>query len=164
MQNVGLGNIQYVGPDGAGMGSDINEYVPLLMKDPVIMSKVAHFGFHSYEGYYQDVNSSLKGSSYPESSYWVTEWNAWRDGLDDGQIGVYNYDYASECIKYLYEFLNNGASAALVWEGYDSYYFQVLLATGAFWNTITIRRPTIRVSIFMQFRRYLSLFNQALFG
>ena len=48
MGALGMANVRYVGPDPAGMENGIKRYIPELVKDTVIMSKMAHFGLHSY--------------------------------------------------------------------------------------------------------------------
>jgi hypothetical protein len=106
------------------------------MKDPVIMASLSHFGLHSYGGYNAPVDSSLKHSSYPNSNFWMTEWNAWRNGLDDGKIGVYDYTFASECVSHLLDLLNNGATAAIEWEGYDSYYEHHAPSMFSYWGIL----------------------------
>lgn len=136
MQAVGLEEIKYVAPDPANMEKGIDQYIPLLMEDSLIMSEIAHFGLHSYGGYYADVSETIHHTPYPESTYWVTEWNAWRDGLDDGEIGLYDYEFAHDCIYGLLDLLRNGASAALVWEGYDSYYEHHFPSTFSYWGIL----------------------------
>jgi hypothetical protein len=122
MAKTGLGRLRIVAPDVAGINNGIKSYLPELMAYPVVMSKIAHFGLHSYSGGGSNINTFLKGSAYPKSSFWMTEWNAWRTGLDAGQTTEYNYKFASECVNYLLQLIKNGASAGIVWEGYDSYY------------------------------------------
>ena len=122
MAAVGLGDIPIVAPDVASLNKGVKEYIPALMEDPIIMSKIAHFGLHSYGGGGSNVNTFLKESTYPKSGFWITEWNAWRNGLDAGQTTEYNYKFASECVNYLLQLLKNGTSAGIAWEGYDSYY------------------------------------------
>lgn len=122
MEENGLGDIKLVIPDVASMVRGIRSYIPALMEDTVIMKKVAHLSLHSYSGYYANIDSLIRNSVYPESTYWMTEWNAWRNGLDAGQTTEYGYSFASECVDHLMQLLKNGASAGIVWEGYDSYY------------------------------------------
>jgi len=122
MKTEGLDHIKLILPDVAYMNAAIDQYLPELMKDSLIMQQTEYFGFHSYGGYYAPADSFLKSTPHAHIPLWMTEFNAWRDGLDNGQTGVYNYDYASECMQYLFDFLKNGASAALIWEAYDSYY------------------------------------------
>ncbi len=123
MQANELGSIKLVVPDAASMKTAIDSYLPAMMADPVIMKKVGRWGFHSYGGYYAPVDSFIKKSKYPKTDWWLTEFNAWRDGLDAGKTNVkYDYTFASECANHLLQLLKNGASGGIVWEGYDSYY------------------------------------------
>src|SRR5690349_19493201 len=107
MEAVGLGDIPYNVPDVAGMGNGLKSYIPEMMKEPVIMKKVKHIALHSYNGYYAPVDSTLRNSPYPKSTYWVTEWNAWCKGCDDGILGEYNYNFASKSVGFLLELLKN---------------------------------------------------------
>ncbi|MEI6048722.1 MAG: hypothetical protein WCS03_07460 [Bacteroidota bacterium] len=118
----GLGDVKIVGPDIGSMTLSMEKYLPELMKDSVIMAKMAHWGFHTYSGYYCNPDSVIKASKYPRMTFWMTEWNAWRNGLDEGRVTDYNYKFASECTDYLLQLLKNGASSCVVWEGYDAYY------------------------------------------
>jgi O-glycosyl hydrolase len=123
MQQNGLGNVKIVSPDAAGMRNAIRTYLPAMLSDPVIMKKIAHWGMHSYGGYNAPVDSFIKKSSYPKINWWLTEFNAWRNGLDAGKTDVkYDYKFASESVNHLLQLLKNGASGGIIWEGYDSYY------------------------------------------
>ncbi len=136
MASLGMGDIQYVGPDPAGMENGIKKYIPELMKDSVIMHKMAHFGLHSYAGYYANADSALKHSCYPKSDFWITEWNAWRDGLDDGKVGVYDYAFASQSVDFLLDLLQHGATASIAWEAYDSYYEHHAPSLFSYWGIL----------------------------
>ena len=136
MQAVGMGDVRFVGPDPAGMDNGVKRYIPELMKDSIVMRKMAHIGLHSYAGYYANADSLLKQSAYPKTTFWVTEWNAWRDGLDDGKIGVYDYKFASQCVDLLLDLLKNGATGALEWEGYDSYYEHHYPSLFSYWGIL----------------------------
>ena len=122
MESAGLGDIRYVVPDCAGSKRSMKEYVPLIMSDPRVMKKVAHIGYHSYNGYSAPLDSFMKHSPYPETSYWMTEWNAWCDGCDNGKLGVYSYEYAKKAINFLFDLLDHNTTGTMVWEGFDSYY------------------------------------------
>lgn len=122
MEFNNLRDIKLVIPDVASMRAGIRAYIPEMMKDPVIMNQLAHWALHSYAGYYANVDSFFRNSKYPGSTWWLTEWNAWRNGLDAGQTTEYNYKFASECVNHLLQLLKNGASAGIVWEGYDAIY------------------------------------------
>jgi hypothetical protein len=136
MEVIGLGDIKIVAPDVAGMDNGIKEYLPAIMADSVIMSKLAHVGLHSYGGYYAPASGFLKLSAYPTTSLWMTECNAWRNGLDDGQIGLYDYNFAAECVSYLLDLLKNGANACLLWDGYDSYYEHHKPSLFSYWGIL----------------------------
>ena len=133
---LGLGDIRQVAPDVAGMENGLNNYIPLLMKDPAVMAKIAHFGLHSYAGYYAPVDSALKHSRYPKSDFWVTEWNAWCNGCDDGKLGEYNYHFASKCVGFLLDLMKNGARAGFAWEGFDSYYEHHAPSPFSYWGML----------------------------
>jgi O-glycosyl hydrolase len=142
MDSLGLGDIHYVAPDVAGMGNGLNSYVPELMKDSVVMSKMAHIGLHSYAGYYANVDSALKHSPYPQTDYWMTEWNNWCNGCDDGMLGEYNYNFAAKSIGFLFEFLQHGATAGIIWEGYDSYYEHHAPSPFSYWGILAYDTAT----------------------
>jgi len=131
-----LGNIRIVAPDNANTGAAIKEFIPALMADPVVMSKMAHFGVHSYGGYHKGLNEFFENSPYPKSTYWVTEWNAWCNGCDDGKLGEYDYDFARKSVGFLLDLLKNGASAALAWEAYDSYYEHHAPSLFSYWGML----------------------------
>lgn len=137
MDSLGLGYIKYVAPDVAGMDNGIYKYLPGLMKDPEGMSKMAHIGLHSYAGYYANVDSALRNSSYPNKDYWLTEWNEWCNGCDDGILGEYNYSFGARCVNHLLSFLKHGATAGIVWEGYDSYYEHHAPSPFSYWGMLS---------------------------
>lgn len=137
MDSLGLGYIKYVAPDVAGMDNGIFKYLPQLMKDPESMTKIAHIGLHSYAGYYANVDSAIKASPYPTMDYWLTEWNEWCNGCDDGILGEYNYSFGARCVNHLLSFLKHGATAGIVWEGYDSYYEHHAPSPFSYWGMLS---------------------------
>src|SRR4249920_3221194 len=137
MEDLGImGDIRIVAPDNASIDKSIKEFIPALMEDPVVMSKIAHLGFHTYGGYHPGIKDFIEKSTYPKSSFWITEWNAWCNGCDDGILGEYNYDFAGKCVGYLLDLLKNGASAAIAWEGYDSYYEHHAPSLFSYWGML----------------------------
>ncbi|MEP7259265.1 MAG: CehA/McbA family metallohydrolase, partial [Flavitalea sp.] len=143
MEALGImGNIRIIAPDNASLDSAVQTFIPAMMEDSVVMSKVAHLGFHTYGGYSPKINEFIRQSPYPHSSFWITEWNAWRDGLDDGIIGVYDYTFASQCVWYLLDLLRNGATAAIEWEGYDSYYEHHRPSLFSYWGILSYDKTT----------------------
>jgi O-glycosyl hydrolase len=75
-------------------------------------------------------------------TYWMTEFNAWCSGCDEGKVGIYDYNYSSNAVKYLLEFLANNATACLVWEGYDSYYEHHAPSTFSWWGILEYNQGT----------------------
>ena len=118
----GMSDLKFVGPDLAWVSTD---YMSQMLADPVVMSKVAHFGVHTYAdggAGSAGVYSYLQGSAYPDRTFWVTEFNVWCSVCDFGQLGTYDWAYCEGTAEYLMQHLLNNASAGLVWEGYDSQY------------------------------------------
>lgn len=117
----GLSDIRFVAPDLAGTRFD---YLTALAGDATVMAKLAHFGVHGYsEGAGSGgMTDFIQSSGYPARTFWQTEFNVWLDGADSGTRGVYDWAYCRGTAVYLLSHLANGASAGLVWEGYDSYY------------------------------------------
>ena len=143
MEALGImGDIRIVAPDNASIDNSIKEFIPALMEDSVVMSRIAHLGFHTYGGYDPAIISFIEKSAYPKSSFWITEWNAWCKGCDDGILGEYNYDFASQCVGYLLDLLKNGATAALAWEGYDSYYEHHAPSPFSYWGMLAYEPKT----------------------
>lgn len=137
-----MDGIRIVAPDNANTAIAIEDYIPAMMKDPVVMKHVAHLGVHSYGGYHKGLTDFIQRSPYPNSSYWVTEWNAWCKGCDDGILGEYNYAFASLAVNHLLDLLQHGARAALAWEGYDSYYEHHAPSPFSYWGMLAYQPET----------------------
>jgi O-glycosyl hydrolase len=118
----GVGDIRFVAPDLANGGTS---WLAQIMSDPVIMAKLAHFGEHSYlagGGNSAGVYYFLQQSAYPDRNFWMTEFNVWCSDCESCVGGATGWSYFRGTAEYLLAHLANGASAGLVWEGYDSYY------------------------------------------
>ncbi len=143
METLGImGDIRIVAPDNANTEIALKEFIPAMMKDPVVMSKIAHLGFHSYGGYFPRLKEWLQNSAYPKSTFWFTEWNAWCNGCDEGILGEYNYAFASKAMGFLLDLLKNGASAAIAWEAYDSYYEHHAPSPFSYWGILAYEPKT----------------------
>lgn len=163
MDALGLGSIRIVAPDNAGMESSLNEFVPALMADSIVMSRMAHFGFHSYNGYYPGLKEYLLKSPYPKSSFWITEWNAWCNGCDEGILGEYNYDYARKSVYFLLDILKNGAVPRLhgkVMIVITNIMRRVYSAIGGCLLMMQKRKHIIPEKPFIRLRRFQNLFHQ----
>lgn len=118
----GMSDVRFVGPDLAYTSTS---WLGTMMTDPVLMSKIGHIGLHSYQdngGGSSGVYSFLAQSAYPNLDFWMTEFNVWCDSCESCVGGDNSWTTARNMASYLLYHLANGASAGLVWEGYDSYY------------------------------------------
>jgi O-glycosyl hydrolase len=118
----GLSDVRIVGPDRSNSGTN---WLPEMLSDPVVMSKVGHFGAHSYGGWGSGsagVYDLLRRSAYPDRTFWMTEFNVWCTSCEAGVGNTNDWAYCRGTAEYLLAHLANGASGGLVWEGYDSYY------------------------------------------
>jgi hypothetical protein len=132
----GLGNLQFVGPD-LSLGN--TSYMPQMMGDSVVMSKLAHFGLHNYYGQLNaDVAGYIESSPYPQSTFWMTEFNVWCGQCDAGVGGTNTWSYASAAVDYLCNYLSAGASAGIVWEGYDSQYNYYNPLQWSYWGLFAV--------------------------
>jgi O-glycosyl hydrolase len=104
---LGLSSIRLVGPDTASADAGVQGYFPQMMAHPTLMAKLAQFGLHNYAGYTAHASAAIKSSAYPGKNFWMTEvtniWDALRE-------------------------ISQGATATLVWDGYDSVYNHAILA------------------------------------
>lgn len=115
----GVGDIQIVGPD---LYDTSTNWMPDIMQDPVVMGNLAHFSIHSYNddgAGSGGVTNWLDGTPYGDRGLWVTEYNVWCPSCLDGTGNTNGWDYSLGTAEYLLAHLANGASTALVWEGYD---------------------------------------------
>ena len=118
----GISDIRFVAPD---LASGLTDFFPEIMADPLVMSKMAHFGIHSYSAYgdgSQGVYDFVTQAGYPDRTVWVTEYNVWCSVCEAGTQGTNDWDYSLGTAQYLSGHLDNNVSAGLVWEAYDSYY------------------------------------------
>ncbi len=107
LDTLGLTDIRFVGPDTAQIGTGVSGYMPQLMTDATVMSKLDHFGFHNYAGDSGGADNAIKRSAYASRNFWITEvTNIWD----------------------ILTHLPQGPASALVWDAYDSVYNHAILA------------------------------------
>lgn len=104
---TGLGNLRILGPDTASIATGVNAYLPAMMQYPALMAKVGQYGLHNYAGDSGGADRVIRSSAYPAKSFWITEYSNIWDG---------------------FAHLTQGASALLVWDGFDSVYNHAILA------------------------------------
>ena len=104
---MGLGALKFVGPSTASVAMGVNEYLPELFDNAVVMSKLDHFGLHNYVGDAGGADARIKGSAYPQKNFWMTELSI---------------------PEQIFTMIAQGAAAALIWDAYDSVYNHAILA------------------------------------
>ena len=138
LDSNGMSGLRFVGPDMAAGGT---VYMPQMLGDPVVMSKVAHFGLHSYAdegGGSAGVASYIQSTAYSNRTVWMTEFNVWCPQCDAGVAGTNTWSYASGAVAYLCAHLANGVSGGLVWEAYDSQYNYYSPLEWSFWGLFAV--------------------------
>ena len=79
-------------------------YMSQMLADPVVMSKAAHFGLHSYASGGSGsagVASYIQSSAYPDRTVWMTEFNVWCASCDAGVSGTDSWSFARGAVAYL---------------------------------------------------------------
>ena len=97
LNNNGMSDVSFSGPDLANTSTS---WLSTIMTDPLIMSKMAHFGLHSYQNETADatgVYSFIQQSAYPNTHFWMTEYNVWCASCQSETDGYGNntWSYAS---------------------------------------------------------------------
>jgi len=144
-----VNNLSFVAPDRSN-GDYGYDFMPEMMADATLMARVKHFGTHSYadgDGYTPAAYNFINNSAYADRRLWVTEFNRWCPGCDAGQLGNYGWDYTRATAEHLIRHLQNGASAAFVWEGYDSIYAHHFGAWG-FWGLFAVNNTSATVKTY----------------
>jgi O-glycosyl hydrolase len=120
LRKEGLGDLKLVVVDQC---FPRNDYFGPLLKDPQAMKQVAVFSLHQY-GVDRDSLAPevdlVRQSAYPNIPVWLTEYG----DLNDQDPGPEN-EWKSMCIKSTrraLRALNDGLSAALVWDAYDNFH------------------------------------------
>ena len=76
------------------------------------------------------VSSFIQQSAYPNTHFWMTEFNVWCQSCLNGTGGDNSWAYASGTAAYLLTLLAEGASAGLVFEAWDGVYNGYNASTG----------------------------------
>jgi O-glycosyl hydrolase len=122
LDSLGLGDIRFLGPDTAYVGAATAHYMPAIFSDASLMARIDHFGVHDYSGTSGATADAIAHSSYLNRTFWVTEYSAWCNGCDNGAPNPDDWDFATGTLDHLFTYIDQGASSALVYDGYDSYY------------------------------------------
>ena len=109
---MGLGDVRFVGPGTAQIDTGVDRYLPELFANTIAMSKLAHVGLHNYVGQTAGADTKIKRSAYPHLHFWITELSI---------------------PEQIFTMIGHGASAAQIWDAYDSVYNHAIIA-GAFYK------------------------------
>jgi glucosylceramidase len=126
----GLSDLRFSGPE---LAITETSWMSTMMGDSYLMSKLAHFGLHSYVGETPDasgVYNFIKQSAYPDYHFWMTEFSVWCPSCLSGTSGNGSWTNAQGIAAALLNHLANGASAGLAFEAYDSVYAGYNATTG----------------------------------
>jgi hypothetical protein len=124
LDSNGLSDVRFVGPDLAVTTGGTN-WLPDLLSDSTVMSKLGHYGTHSYGccGSHSELLSNFVAhSAYPNRTFWMTEFNVDCYSCQYASAGTNSWGYARAQAEYLLSYLSFGASAAFVWDACDSPY------------------------------------------
>jgi|GEM_PF-3988210 len=107
LADLGVEDLKIVGPDTASGSFGVDQYMPAMMGYPKLMDRVDSIAIHEYSPMVHGLMEAISSSDYPELHGWVTETSYSDDAL---------------------YFIENGISAVLLWDGYDSVYRHAELA------------------------------------
>jgi len=125
----GMSDVRFSGPD---LAYTTTSWMTAMMGDPYLMSKVAHFGLHGYQGLSSDatgVSSFLQHSAYPNTHFWMTEFSVWCESCQTTG-GDDSWANAEGIASFLLDLLAEGASAGLVYEAWDGEWINYNASTG----------------------------------
>jgi O-glycosyl hydrolase len=122
LEELGLGDMRIVAPDTAYIDQATSKYIPALLADSIVMSKLDRFAVHNYDGHTGNVDAMIKNSPYSDRSVWLTEYAARCPACDNGQTIDDEWGFARNSVRNLLNHLRDGAAAGLVYDAYDSFY------------------------------------------
>lgn len=121
LDSLGLTDIRLVGPDTASAAKAIAEYLPAMAKDDLVMSRLAHFAIHSYDGDAAGTSEALQDQS-PSTGFWVTEFSGPCPGCDSGSPNPTDWASAAASAAHAIRLLQQGASGLQQYDAWDGYY------------------------------------------
>lgn len=121
LQALGYSDVRLMPPDISNV-TNAGPFISPITADDGLMASIDHFSFHSYSGSAGNVDSLLKGSPFPNSTFWMTEWSeATTDGfLDNGAPVADEWAFARTMTDDLIALLNQGPTAVLAWDAWDN--------------------------------------------
>ncbi len=122
LDGLGLADIRLVGPDTASAPKGVEEYLPELAKDPLVMARLAHFGIHTYDGDAAGANDALQRATNKGLDFWVTEFSGPCPGCDSGSPNPTDWTSAATTAEHVIDLLEQGASGLQQYDAWDGYY------------------------------------------
>ncbi len=150
---MGIIDVRFVGPETADMGTG-RKYIRQMMTDGTVAGLTDHFALHVYSG------PVIPGISYPGKNSWLTETSAWCSSCDAGGDGPPNeWSFATQTTDLILGDINNGFSAVLLWEAYDSFWYHH--NASSLWGLLAynpvsgIYTPRTRAYAYAQFNHFV---------
>lgn len=122
LDQLGVPDMKFVGPDTADAGQTTKRYYPALAADPVVMDHMALLGIHSYTGDAAGLATRLGRTATLWQDFWVTEFSGPCPGCDMGAPNPANWDSASVTAHQAISLLQQGASGLQLYDGWDGFY------------------------------------------
>lgn len=122
LDGLGLADIKFVGPDTASADKAVDEYLPAIVKDTVVMDRMVYFGIHSYDGTSAGATDALAAVGAQHKNVWVTEFSGPCPGCDSGAPNPDNWDSAQESAGQAIRLLHEGMSGLQIYDAWDGYY------------------------------------------
>ncbi len=121
LDSQGIGDIRLIAPDTA-YSDRVPEYLAPILSDATLMQRVERVAFHNYGGAIDGIPQAIRASDYPTLRFWVTEYSRWCEGCLTDPAESEQWALGADTADYLLYYLDRGASGALLYEGFDSYY------------------------------------------
>lgn len=121
LDELGLADIRIVGPDTASTSKAISGYLPVLASDDLVMSRLAHFAIHSYDGDAAGTAAALEEAGLP-ADFWVTEFSGPCPGCDSGTPNPTDWPSAAATALFAIRLLEQGAAGLQQYDAWDGYY------------------------------------------
>ncbi|TPV49821.1 hypothetical protein FJ661_14595 [Pseudarthrobacter phenanthrenivorans] len=122
LDELGLTDIRLVGPDAAFAPKAVAEYLPALAEDSLVMSRLAYFAIHTYDGDAAGTDNALRGLVNSSLDFWVTEFSGPCPGCDSGSPNPTGWSSAASTAEYALNLLEQGAAGLQQYDAWDGYY------------------------------------------
>jgi O-glycosyl hydrolase len=122
LDSLGLSDIRIVGPDTASASKAVETYLPVLAQDALVLSRLAYFGIHSYDGYAAGADDALESTTTTGLDFWVTEFSGPCPGCDSGAPNPTEWASAAATAEQAIDLLQQGAAGLQQYDAWDGYY------------------------------------------